>query len=428
MKKSRPKTLDILIADKRAGTLIELPSGKYRFEYGAAWQRNPRAVPLSYSMPIAQTRHPTTLVQNFMWGLLPDNQAVLDEWGKRYQVSPSNPFALLTNIGEDCPGAVQLVPEGQELAGRENVKWLKPGELEARIVRLRQEPWAARLDGDPGQFSLAGAQAKTALYRVNKRWGIPRGRTPTTHILKPETGRVPGIAANEHFCLLLARAAQMPAAISEVHVFQDIPAIIVQRFDRQRGSNGVFRIHQEDMCQALGLNPRKKYQSDGGPGIPEIMALLENSANPLVDRERFMRAQALNFLIAGTDAHARNYSIIYAPGGAFRLAPLYDVISDLPYAKGGRKSSLAMTIGGEKSVPQILPRHWQALAASARYSKDAAVGHVQSLAAQLPDLASQVRADCAEQGITHAVIDSLVDEIAKRCANIARTYGADIAQ
>jgi serine/threonine-protein kinase HipA len=427
MRNTRPKTLDVLIADKHAGTLTELPSGKYRFEYAAAWQANPRAVPLSYSMPIAQKRHPTTLVQNFMWGMLPDNQAVLEEWARRYRVSPSNPFALLTNIGEDCPGAVQLVPEGSELAGRENVKWLKPGELEARIVRLRQEPWAARLDGDPGQFSLAGAQAKTALYRVNKRWGIPRGRTPTTHILKPETGRVPGIAANEHFCLLLARAAQMPAAISDVLVVQDIPVIIVERFDRRRVSSGVVRIHEEDMCQALGLNPRKKYQSDGGPGAPEIMALLENSNNPLVDRDRFMRALALNFIIAGTDAHARNYSIIYAPGGAFRLAPLYDVISDLPYARNVRKSSLAMTIGGEKVVSQILPRHWEALASSVRYSKDAAVGHVRALATRLPDLANQVRRECAEQGLKAGIVDTLTDEIGKRCAALVRTYGAEIS-
>jgi serine/threonine-protein kinase HipA len=263
----------------------------------------------------------------------------------RYQVSPHNPFALLAAIGEDCPGAVQIVPPDRDLKAREGVKWLKPGELEKRIVALKNDAGAGRLEGDTGQFSLPGSQEKTALYRVNNRWGVPQGRTPTTHILKPETGRVLNVACNEHFCLQLARRCGLPAALSEVQIIAGIPVIVIERFDRLRSGKVVRRIHQEDMCQALGM--RKKYQQEGGPGIWSIMGLLQFSDRPEVDRDRFMRAQAFNYLIAGTDAHARNYAIAHAPGGAFRLAPLYDVISDLPYKKQGRsKSALAMTIAG----------------------------------------------------------------------------------
>ena len=185
-----------------------------------------------------------------------------------------------------------------------------------------------------------------------------RTELPTTHILKPETGRVAHIASNEHFCLQLARNCGLPAALSEVQTFADIPVIIVERFDRVRAGDLVRRIHQEDMCQALGK--REKYQQEGGPGIYDIMGLLRFSDNADLDRSRFMRAQAFNYLIAGTDAHARNYSIIYAPGGAFRLAPLYDVISDLPYRrKRGAKSKLAMSIGGTRVINEIMPRHWK---------------------------------------------------------------------
>ena len=179
--------------------------------------------------------------------------------------SPHNPFALLAAIGEDCPGAVQIAPPGHDFGTRERVKWLAKGDLEKRITALKNDAGAGRLESDTGQFSLAGSQEKTALYRVNNRWGVPQGRTPTTHILKPETGRVSHVASNEHFCLQLARRCGLPAALSEVQIIADIPVIIVARFDRIRVGRLVRRIHQEDMCQALGK--RQKYQQEGGPGI-----------------------------------------------------------------------------------------------------------------------------------------------------------------
>lgn len=427
MTERRPKTLDVLVTDKKAGSLIELPTGKYRFEYDDDWQSSRGAIPLSFSMPLPQKRHNTRTVANFLWGLLPDNQAVLEDWARRYKVSPSNPFALLSNIGEDCPGAVQLVPEGQEVAGRQNVRWMKLSELGERIRRLRADPGAGRLDGDTGQFSLAGAQAKTALYRgPNNKWGVPQGRTPTTHILKPEPGNFKGIAANEHFCLSLARSIGLPAAISEVEEIGGGPVIIVERFDRKR-ANGIYvRRHQEDMCQALNVNPRNKYQAQGGPGAPEIMDLLQNSANPGVDRDRFVRALALNFVIVGTDAHARNYSIAYAPGGAFRLAPLYDVISFLPYTSDRLEVDLAMTVGGEKRANQILPRHWDALAGLCRFSKERATAHVSDLIARLPEAAASVRDRCRRSGLTHPILDALVEKIQARCQTLALTYGANV--
>jgi serine/threonine-protein kinase HipA len=310
-----------------------------------------------------------------------------------------------------------------ELHKRENVKWLKRADLNKRMRLLVNDPSAARLSGDTGQFSLAGAQAKTALYRTPTKWGIPQGRTPTTHILKPETGRIKGIAANEHFCLLLAREIGLPAAVSEVQDFGGIPVIILERFDRSRAGRLVVRRHQEDMCQALNVNPRNKYQSEGGPGPIQIMDLLQSSANANVDRDRFMRAMALNFVIAGTDAHARNYSITYAPGGAFRLAPLYDIISDLPYAANVRRSELAMTIGGEKMVGSILPRHWNAFATSCRFSKERALAHVSDCVARLPDAANSALAQCHAAGLKHPILDSLVEHIKTRCLKLGETYG-----
>ena len=175
---------------------------------------------------------------------------------------------------------------------------------------------------------------------------------------------------------------------TEVQKFDGVSAIIVERFDRYRDKRDslVKRIHQEDCCQALGVHPNTKYQSEGGPGLPEIMHLLRSTKSPEVDRDRFMRAQVFNFLIGGTDAHAKNYSIIYEPGGAFRLTPLYDVISFLPYQQRRSQLKLAMTIGGRREVDEIRLRHWERAAERCRFSGERIVAHVRELTATLPDL------------------------------------------
>lgn len=418
------KTLNVLLADGHAGVITKRPGGRHRFEYLTAWQKNPRAFPLSYSIPIQQRLHGTRPVTDFMWGLLPDNEHTLRRWGTRFKVSPTNPFALLAATGEDCPGAVQIVPPDRDLKERQRVKWLKKGELEQRIAALKNDAGAGRLESDTGQFSLAGSQEKTALYRAGGRWGVPQGRTPTTHILKPETGRVEGIAANEHFCLHLARQANMAAALSGVQIIGGIPVIIVERFDRFRSKGLIQRVHQEDMCQAFAV--REKYQQRGGPGIYDIMQLLQFSDSPEVDRDRFMRAQALNYIIAGTDAHARNYSIVYAPGGVFRLAPLYDVISDLPYVKKkGAKSTLAMTIGGKRAISEILPRHWERQAVSVRFSKGRVFAHLRDLIAVLPEAAEVVEKHTKNEGLKAPVIGRLREAIQARCEFLGKYYGAE---
>ena len=218
----------------------------------------------------------------------------------------------------------------------------------------------------------------------------------------------------------------MAAALSEVEIVGGIPVIIVERFDRFRAKGVVRRIHQEDMCQALAV--RKKYQQEGGPGIFDIMNLLQFSNSPETDRDRFMRAQVLNYIIAGTDAHARNYSIVYAPGGAFRLAPLYDVISDLPYTKkGGAKSSLAMTIGGKRIISEILPRHWERQAASVRFSRDRLFQHMRDLIARLPEAAESVEAQAKSEDMKNAIVSSLREAISKRCEFLSKYYGAEQA-
>jgi serine/threonine-protein kinase HipA len=319
-------------------------------------------------------------------GLLPDNEKVLDQWGKKFQVSSRNAFGLIAGVGEDCAGAVQFVrPDRLDaILGKQppEIEWLTPGDIAQRLRSLREDHAAWRNPRDTGQFSLAGAQPKTALLLEEGRWGIPSGRTPTTHILKPPTAHFDGHAENEHFCLELGRAIGLPVANSEVMRFKDEIAIVIERYDRVHAGNVWQRVHQEDTCQALSIQPTRKYQSDGGPGIRDIVDLLKTfSSKPREDISTFLDAVYYNWLIAGTDAHAKNYALLIGSAGQVRLAPLYDIASILPYPDIDiQKARSSMKIGNEYRLRDIGKYQWQKLAQGVGVDPDALTARIVEIA------------------------------------------------
>ncbi len=258
----------VIANGQEMGALRRNPKGRLSFTYRDKWAEAVDSYPLSLSMPLGLQDHDHHEIEAFVWGLLPDNETVLARWAREFHVSARSAFALIANVGEDCAGAVQFVRPERLAAVREGVRgeirWINEAEIAERRRALRQDHSAWRRANDAGQFSLAGAQPKTALLLQNGRWGIPSGRVPTTHILKPPTGEFAGHPENEHFCLELARACGLPVENSKVMRFQDEIAIVAERYDRARVRGEWIRVHQEDLCQALGLPPTKKYESDGG--------------------------------------------------------------------------------------------------------------------------------------------------------------------
>jgi serine/threonine-protein kinase HipA len=409
-----------LLGGRDVGRIRRDGRGKLTLTYESSWRNAPDAYPLSLSMPLVAQEHGSAVVEAFLWGLLPDNEMVLQRWGAKFQVSPRNAFALIGHVGEDCAGAVQFVrPDRLDdlLKGKENeTEWLNERELAERLHILRNDHTAWRLQSDTGQFSLAGAQPKTALLYDKDRWGIPSGRTPTTHILKPPTGTFDGHAENEHICLALARAVGLPAANSQVLRFEKEIAIAVERYDRQRSGKKILRVHQEDMCQSLGIMPTRKYQNEGGPGIPNIVELLRtHSSAREEDVNSFVGAVGFNWLIAGTDAHAKNYSVLIADGSRVRLAPLYDVASILPYDEIDlRKAKLAMKIGDEYLLTYIGLREWQKLARQTRVNADELIIRLHEMASQLPDEINSVRKQAHTDGLARAIVDRLAARLVDR--------------
>ncbi|MBV8747207.1 MAG: type II toxin-antitoxin system HipA family toxin [Xanthobacteraceae bacterium] len=417
-----------LLGDKEVGRVRNDARARLTFVYDDDWRKSEDAYPLSLSMPFAAKEHGPSVVQAFLWGLLPDNERVLDRWAAKFQVSARNVFALISHVGEDCAGAVQfVVPERLDAVrgGKEDkVEWLDEADIAKRLQTLRADHSAWRLPRDIGQFSLAGAQPKTALLFQNERWGIPAGRIPTTHILKPPTGHFDGHAENEHICLMLARELGLPAAASKVMRFGEEVAIVIERYDRHPAGNEIIRIHQEDVCQTLGIMPTKKYQNEGGPSPANIVELLRTySTDREVDVDTFVAALGFNWLIAGTDAHAKNFSLLLA-GGHVRLAPLYDVASILPYDEFDiRKVKLAMEVGNEYKLKQIGLRQWLKFARETRVDPDALIARLSSMAKQLPDGVNAARKRGREAGLKEGIVERLATQLIGRAAECQRILG-----
>jgi serine/threonine-protein kinase HipA len=414
-----------LLDGKEVGRVSRDARGRLTFVYADEWRKAPDAYPLSLSMPLGAKEHGRSVIEAFLWGLLPDNEQVLSRWAAKFQVSARNVFALISHVGEDCAGAVQFVTPDRLSAMRsgkeDKVEWLDESDIAKRLQTLRADHAAWRLPRDTGQFSLAGAQPKTALLLQNGRWGIPSGRLPTTHILKPPTGQFDGHAENEHICLMLARGFGLPTAQSKVMRFKDEIAIVIERYDRQHKGNDIVRIHQEDICQARGIMPTKKYQNEGGPSAFDIVELLRTySTDRQDDLNTFVAALGFNWLIAGTDAHAKNFSLLLGDRRV-RLAPLYDVASILPYDEFDlRKVKLAMKIGGEYKLSQIGLHQWQKFARETRVEADELIELLASMAKQLPDEVNAARTRAREEGLNAAIVERLATQLIERAEQCRR--------
>lgn len=276
-----------------------------------------------------------------------------------------------------------------------------------------------------GQFSLAGAQPKTALLLDNGRWGIPSGRIPTTHILKPPNAQLDGFPENEHICLRLAQSLGLPVAESRVMHFDGEAAIVISRYDRVHTRGGWKRVHQEDLCQAMGVPPANKYQNDGGPGARAILELLRvYSASASKDQETFIDALALSWLTAATDAHAKNYSILIASGEQVRLAPLYDIASVLPYAQFDvNRVKLAMEIGDRYRMQQVGLREWRKVATDHRLDAEALIGRLRRMAQEIPDRLADIGREVRAGGLEHPIIERLMSRLSGRARLCSKHLG-----
>ncbi len=400
------RSLDVWMNGELVGRWI-VSAGTPAFQYADEWLASERVRGLSRSLPILPGNQPHRgeVVASWFDNLLPDSRAIRERVAGRFRTGSASAFDLLAAIGRDCVGAVQIMPGGSDASNVHSIDAspIDDAGVAAMLRGVTAESVFGQLDVAPlFRISIAGAQEKTALLRLNGAWHVPHGATPTTHILKLPLGLVGNMrydmhhsVENEWLCMQLLGELGLPVAHTEIATFADDlgsqKVLVVERFDRQmmRASDGnahdwLVRLPQEDMCQAFGLSSDAKYESDGGPGVERITDLLRSGANAEGDVLTFAKSQLAFWLLAAIDGHAKNFSLFLRRDG-YVLTPLYDVLSAWPIIGRGagelaeQKATLAMALRGERRprrhIARISTRHWIGLARQTRvpYAMDAFV-------------------------------------------------------
>ncbi|GHE89248.1 toxin HipA [Aliiroseovarius zhejiangensis] len=363
--------LNVFLNSRLVGQLVREPSGGVSFAYARDWLEWEHRMPVSLSLPLQENRYSGAPVMAVFDNLLPDSDVIRRRVAERVGAEGVDAFSLLSQIGRDCIGALQFLPDGQEPQPMSELTGepVDEAQIGAILGDLDLAPLGIRREND-FRISVAGAQEKTALLRKDGQWIEPTGTTPTTHIIKPQIGRLPNgmdlsdSVENEYLCLKLMEAFGLRAANVEIAQFGDKKALVVERFDRRWTSDGrLIRLPQEDCCQALSIVPTQKYQNEGGPGISDIMELLLGSDDPNKDRYDFFKANVLFWLLGATDGHGKNFSVSLLPGGRFRMTPLYDVLTVQPTVDARQIErkyfKLAMNFGNSNhyKVANIVGRH-----------------------------------------------------------------------
>jgi serine/threonine-protein kinase HipA len=383
--KSRNRILRILMNGIRVGQLEKNVTGGLTFAYDQTWLNTSGARPISLSLPLVTEQFSGDIVYNFFDNLLPDNADIRSRIQTHFQIPTDQPFDLLASIGKDCVGAIQILNnEVTDFSNQILFQPLKEKEIASILRNTKNNPLGMTEKSNEFRISIAGAQEKTALLYWDGNWKRPLGTTPTTHIFKLPIGYIQhqqmdlsDSCENEWLCSQITNAFGLPVAQCEIQHFEDVKTLVVERFDRKLSQDGskIFRLPQEDICQALGISPNLKYQSDGGPGIENIMRLLLGSADPMKDRDIFFSSQVLFWLLAAIDGHGKNFSIHIEKDGKYRLAPLYDILSAYPYISNkqlqAKKIKMAMALKGKNNHyhwHNMQRRHFLGMAKTAHYS------------------------------------------------------------
>ena len=416
--------LNVYTGNSLIGTLSLAPGKHLSFGYDPDWLSSEQAFPVSLSMPLSDRVWVGGCVASFFDGLLPDDENTRQKIASHVHAESSGTFDLLSTIGQDCAGALRFIPEGLDPGDPAQMRYrpVSNEEIAKQVASLETAPLGLQPDEEDFRFALAGVQKKTAFLRVDGQWQLPLGSTPSSHIFKPAIKDRPSgadlsdVPWNEWLCLALCRALGVESANAEVLMFDDKPVFVVERFDRFWRDQILYRLPQEDLCQALSIPSMQKYQADGGPSILDILEFLNGAAAPRKERLTFMKAQIVFWLLAAIDGHAKNYSVFLAPEG-YRLTPIYDVMSAAPYPELlSHKVKLVMSVGdsGLYRIEQISPRHFYETGRKGGVSEEDMDEIFSQLAAQVENAVEEVGNLIAKTGMPKKTSQPILEGVRTR--------------
>lgn len=380
-RRSRTRALALWINGQRIGEWHIPTRGDPLIRYDLGWTQSKEGRPLSLSLPFTLDNAPIKgrPVELYFDNLLPDSDPIRKRIQARFKTDSRNAFDLLTAIGRDCVGALQLLGPDDEPPKTEQIdaEPLTESQIEATLIQTVAPSGPGSNSAEEEiRISIAGAQEKTAFLYHEGRWCRPLGATPTSHIFKLPLGLIGGIqldmttsVENEWLCATLLRAYGMPVASCAIQRFGTQTALVVERFDRQLHSSGTYwlRLVQEDFCQATATPSSQKYERDGGPSVDEIGSILRGSVERDLDLRTLIKSQILFWMLAAGDGHAKNFSLRILSQGHYQLTPLYDVLSFFPILGEGpnkisrHNAKLAMAMRGKNKhylIKEIQRRHF----------------------------------------------------------------------
>lgn len=365
-----------------------------RYTYTREALDDERLPALSLSLPKRADPYPDSKAGPFFRNLLPE-QAYRRLVATAVGTAPDNSLALLGAIGGECPGAVSIWPAGSAPLPAPEYEPLDRAGLISLFSPANRQPLASAVTR--GRLSLAGAQEKIALLRDTAgTWHLPLQGAVTSHILKQPTPEFPHILENELFCTALARECGLEVPHTDVAA-PGVRVFCTERFDRPPSDtrSGRRRLHQEDFCQILGVEPERKYEADGGPGLRKCALVIRRYAGlPADDIVRLLRWVGFNYLIGNEDAHAKNLALLYLPEG-LRLTPHYDLLSTEVYPDLQR--SLAMKVGRARDLGSVQRSDWRRVADALGIPWEAARATLLELAARMSDALRQAAATSGDR-------------------------------
>ncbi len=327
---------------KLVGTLTRHKMGRVVFQYTSHWLKHHNK-PVSLSLPCRKEKFPPALSTAFFENLLPESNARnILAFNNRF--NKKDTFAFLEKFGEDCAGALSVVPGEDEPEFASGMYECIDSELMETLDKIAESPRKYSLYPAMkiARLSIAGAQDKLPVYIRDGSFFLPKNPgSPTTDIIKPANTDFPGLPRNEAFCMDLAGNTGITVPNSRLMTVGPHELFVVERYDRKHTLKNVIRLHQEDFCQAMGYPADRKYQGTGGPGFLQCRKLIDEylSDNGTQSRQRFIKTAVFNYLIGNHDAHGKNFSLLHEP--ELEFAPAYDLVSTQVYPSLDNKFAMA---------------------------------------------------------------------------------------
>ena len=378
------------------------------FTYDNLYAEKTTTLPLSASLPKQKESFSSDITESFFQSLLPD-EGIKKAIARILQTDETNTFRILEELGGDCAGAIYFSKKQLDTNYSLQHEYRKVNDEDAYTILSSLKKRPLYIGEEDFRVSGAGAQSKLVACIFDNTLHLPLNGTPSTHIIKPNIDGYENTTYNELFCMKLARLCGLETPECFIKTLNREPYYVVARYDRELIGTNYTRIHQEDFCQALGILPENKYESDGGPSLKDCFNLLQKIGISGKGKIDFLDRIIFNYLIGNTDAHGKNFSILYKNRKA-ELAPCYDLLCTeiiSPFYNNGEhnKVKMAMKLGSKKyMISKVTRENFEKLTDISGFRKDYILKRVDAMCKKIIPNAKLLRDSLNEHSNTESPV------------------------